>query len=1434
MKKRITKRIIAALLVIALALPMLPAPALAQGQTSALPGTCPCCGKAAEAIEWSVLTPALFENNRITANCHVTMDRNVELTGQVEIATDAYLLLDLNGFRLTAAGGGRVFHVNGGALTVFDSSAEKTGTIVGGDVSATGAANYGGGTIRLNGGAFTLHSGTVTGGKAAQGGNLYVDQNSTATIAGGTVRDGFAAGMDSSSGRGGNIYALGAVEISGDARILKGYAQYGSGNSGRGGNLFVQGAAVTVSGNAVLAHGYADGRGGNLLLNSGATLFLRENAEIYGGVAKSYGNNIDVMTSHLNVSGGTVYGSPVGGGKNNVNFYKAASTLTITGGKLYGKIAVVAGMAINISGDPYVEQLYLPTGALVIPGTFEKGAWVGLEVAAEDKTFTGPLTDYSSYKYFFSYDKEGLTWYHKATDNSLYLTNGTPCQCCGEDVVDIQWTELEKQTELTDGHYKLTGDVTLTQTDSILVEGQVTLDLNGHILTGSGKADIFQVAAGSTFNVTDMSSGGLGFVKGNGHRALYMTNADAVTNLYGGSLTGSVTGDNVYGGTAYLSNGSVLNIYGGAVTNGFSQDHGGNIFARGGATVNLYGGAIANGLISGGIKESGSGIFVGNGANVYITGAETTMNIYDGLVDTGINESSAGGNIFINSGASCYMYGGTVENGGAIERGANIYVGGGTETKDSLFYMFGGTITMVDTAPGTYNSIYRKGDKTSLMIWGGKISAHQDLTSFIAPCACYKKSDVTYTVWNYGHKEGTCDETCPMELAWGKDFTKALNTGSHDYVVSDDNTCACSLCGKVYYDKNMVCLVGDQAYADIHTALAACSANSVLRLLKDLTTTELVVGEKVTLDLNGYTLTADAITAATGHIIDATNGKGLLRCDSLALNSANAQLPVKLEEGIRFSAMTPDVTLERLKEDVVRIRFTFRESSADTILDELILAGNTDLSVELKLTWTKDGEAKERIYVCDRALLNKYAQKWDGRRYVVTITCGEGISDLTCAVQINSVGAGNVTPATTPLKNVAMINQKLTWDVINSFPLKTKDMTVAEMRQLCVDFMAFTKTFVWTPDQTVNFKRSGNGGSDSMEQGQLYGGLPYVGLGSGNVYRMMDYIDPATGLVDMEKAVPALKNGGTLATADMKFFGSQCSESVYWAWGRVMNSTNYSWTYSVTPYNGFILLGDIRIDDITSWSSAYNTDVACAENGRQTMYGGYAQLQKADGLVYYVKSGTDNAAGHLVMAYSDAYVVYNADGTINGDESYVLLIDQHQKWTEATNAAGDTFQHKNNVGVKHTFKKLYDSGYIPFTFAEFLGQASIEDTQVQLTKDKTAVISGTIRESDRVYVTDLTTDTLAWNDIFASNVQSNYGVVDVYVSLYTDAGREFYRHAVRSSAAGNKNLAMEASGEMVTVWQLADIAENRSYSGKIEVQLGTGERVVIFDGTITT
>ena len=1455
------RRIFTFLLALVLTFGVLPPTVFSAGYTTNAQVTCPSCGLANGDIVWT----AWEGETTIADDRHLQLKKDVSLTEQITVTGN--LLLDLNGYTLTAAKQDRAFYVSGGTLTVIDSSAEGGGAIKGGDVSSNGAtdnANAGGAIYVNSNGALNLYSGTVKGGYAVTGGNIHCAKGTTLNIYGGVVRDGYAVAIDGSTGRGGNIYTSATTVISGNAQILNGIAQYGTGNSGRGGNLFVHNNCQTViKGNAIVAGGYAGYRGGNILINYASTLTIQEKAEIYGGTARKYANNVDVMTSTLNMEGGTIYGSPAGGCKTNIIVYNTSSVFNITGGKIYGRVEALAGMTINISGKPYVEHLYLPctiengeetARALITPGTFEEGAWVGLEVQAEDQTFTGPLEDFSSYLYFFHYDKQGLTWYHRKTDNALYLTTGNPCSCCGEDVAptDIEWIDLSsfervENPTLTPGHYVLTGNVNVDDWEYPSpitvdgVEGYVTLNLNGFTLTGSGISETFEILPGSTFNIVDnwvkqyhdgisAEDATQGVLKGNGTRAIKAAGAGTTVNIYGGIITGNVKGDNNYGGTARISDSAVLNIYGGALENGTSEDHAGNIHITGGATVNLYGGTISGGTVTGGTDAEGA--FSGNGGNIYITGRGTTLNIYGGAITGGKNLVSSGGNIMVNSGADVYMYDGVIEDGGAKKYGANIYVNGSTGSGDNVkysrFYMYGGSFGAVNTEIANINGISRGNTNHPIKIYNGTVYTTQNVSAYVGDCACYRvEEDATY-FWNYGHNEKVCDVTCHVEEAWGKGYIKALNTGVHDYVVSGSK-CTCAVCGYSFAANDLAAVSGGRVYESLTDALKKADQDSAVTLLGNVTEDEIAVTNNVTLDLNGFTLTANAFTSVGGNIVDTSGGDGLLVCDSVSLADENAHLPVAFSEGLRFSSITPDHTLERLDNDTVRIRFTFRERSYDTRLDDWIKAGNKDIQVQLYLTWTDSaGKTKSMTYVCDHSLLVKYAEKWNSRRYVATITSVSDVKDLTCTVQVSSTAASGVTVAATTLKNVAYINQTLSWEAINSYPLKEKDWTVQEMRQHCVEFMEFTKTYLWTPDETVNYIRNASGSADTMSQGEVYGGLPYVGVASGNCYRMMDYIDPETGLLDMEKALPALAYKDSLTMADLKYFGSQCSIAVYWAWGRVMNSADYQWTASVVPKNDFIILGDIQVPDIDSWSLAYNTKACIADNGEQTMYEGYAQLQMADGLVYWT------TAGHLVMAYTDAHVVRKSDGTIDGDKSYIYLIDQGQSWKTLTNEEGDTFKHKDGINEKYTFKKLMSNGYIPFTFKEFLGEASIEDTMVHLVKDGTYLVSGTIRESDRAYVTTKTTDTLAWDDIFTSRVRSNYGVVDVYVSLYNTAGEEFYRHAVRTGTAGNKNLAMAESGAEVTIWQYANVAKNRSYDGKIEVQLATGERVVIFDGTITT
>ena len=965
------------------------------------------------------------------------------------------------------------------------------------------------------------------------------------------------------------------------------------------------------------------------------------------------------------------------------------------------------------------------------------------------------------------------------------------CPCCGKNISAISWSALPSSKVIPAGHYRLSKNATMTQYQT--VESNVTLDLNGCTLTTASNKRAFYVSSG-TMHVLD--SVGTGSIVGGGTSAdsggLFRVRSGATLNIYSGTFSGGKVGPDAVGGNLRVE--GTFNLYGGTITSGLTtDDHGGNISLSGG-TVNIYGGTVENGQTFGG----------GRGGNFYVTSAGR-LNVYGGTITGGIS-AGKGGNIFAYSGATIAIYGGRIDKGVSDGGGNDIYIAGEKDGKYSSLEIYGGII-----GDGT-DDLIQYSENNPITIYNGQF--FQDVSAYLADCACMNG----YTVWNYGHAEGICDASCPFVEA--SKNVAVFYTGEHYFVGdSQPNTCHCTHCGYVY------CNPDAMAVADGKPCTTLTDVTGNTDLLSDATVEELVVTG--TLNLNGHTLNAQTVVAATGDIIDVTQGQGLLKADSLSLAEKNPQLALSCDAGVRFVSMTPDTTLERLDDNTVRVRFVFEEKAAETMVDDLIKAGNTDVSVEFYLTWTNSaGQSKEKTYVCAPELLQKYAQKWDGRRFVATITGVENVTNLTCTVRLSANG---VTYSDTTLKNYEAIKNVLSWENINSYPLKTSDMTVDEMRQLCVDFFEYSKTFLWTPDEDVDYVRNSSGTKDSMEQGTIYGGMPYVGNASGSPYRMMDYIDPVTGLVDMKKALPSLANGGTLDMADLLYFGSQCAKTASLGWCRVINSANLNATMYFVPSQGVILLGNIEMDEsISYWTSSYQTTTVCKANGEQVMYEAYAQLQKADGLVQYT------TAGHVIMAYSDAVVVRNADGTINGKESYVNIIHQAQKWTDQENEYGDQYQMKSSVNTKMTFASLYSGVYIPFTFREFHGQAEIAETILNISDaDGNILIRGVISEEDRSVQITNQTENLTFSQLQAATLKSNYGISDVYVVLYNERGQEIYRYAVRNYAVCRQTLALKENDGNVTIWQYAEPETGKTYQAQIIVQCATGERPTLYSGQLT-
>ena len=381
--------------------------------------------------------------------------------------------------------------------------------------------------------------------------------------------------------------------------------------------------------------------------------------------------------------------------------------------------------------------------------------------------------------------------------------------------------------------------------------------------------------------------------------------------------------------------------------------------------------------------------------------------------------------------------------------------------------------------------------------------------------------------------------------------------------------------------------------------------------------------------------------------------------------------------------------------------------------------------------------------------------------------------------------------------NVPTINDKLTWEKINSFPIKTTDMTIEEARTLCVEFMRFSKTALYIPNANITYQLNPTGTMDKMVKGQIYGGLPYVGLGGcSSIYRVMDYIDEETGVVDMTN--PQLNPG---------LFGSHCSSQTYWAWGRVINSVGHAFTWDIIQNKGYLRVGPYTYDDNQPrFTDTFSTYAICEQNGTQVMCESYAQMQPADGVVNY------RGGGHVMMISSTPVVVYYENSTIiDPAKSYVTVLDQHQGWEEMTNDAGDTFTAKVNVDGKFTFNDLYSKGYIPFTYAEFTGEKPIEETE---------------------YGFSFTGETVTLDELFVQTATSNFGISDVYVTIRNEKGEDLYRHVTRAHEAGHKELKLVREGN--TAFSEGDLSQlNGTYPIEVKAQLSTGERPVIYSGKIT-
>ena len=365
---------------------------------------------------------------------------------------------------------------------------------------------------------------------------------------------------------------------------------------------------------------------------------------------------------------------------------------------------------------------------------------------------------------------------------------------------------------------------------------------------------------------------------------------------------------------------------------------------------------------------------------------------------------------------------------------------------------------------------------------------------------------------------------------------------------------------------------------------------------------------------------------------------------------------------------------------------------------------------------------------------------------------------------------------------------RLSAEKIASFPIANSSMTEDELRKLCVDFFRFSQTFAWTPSETWDYTIGSSSAKHHMTQGVVYGGFPYL-HGAGNVYRMLEFYNEETGEVNMEEA-----------GKNQRLFGNFCSYGSGWGFSRVVNSATHELTQDMVPKNGYIPLGSYKMNTDLKEFPENETVAICQDNGQQVMFESYALLKPADALVYYT------TGGHIIMV-SSVHVVKNADGTVNGEESYVTFIDQATAWWDGKLENGNTYKVQGGVDKKASFSKLFKTSYIPYTFAEFLGTDPVEPGEAKLDTDKT----------------ELTLD-----ELIAAKLSANYMISDVFIEFIDADGKTVDRKEIRSGYGGIMTVQMSKSVFAANCKKYAD----GNHSVRVTAQIGNGEKLTVWEGKL--
>ena len=647
--------------------------------------------------------------NAITDGANITLTADITLSEKLTIGNGQTVTIDMNGHKLSRSlsaneNYGMVIYVNGGNLTIDDSSSDKSGSIEGGrSYNGAGILCESGSTLIVNGGTFTNNDVSRTeSGNQGRGGAIFMNPNTTLTINGG-VFDG------NSAYQGGAIYLDDNSTVSGTVATatISGAEFKNCWVTGDGGAIYNQGK-LTVSNCTFTGNKSTDGGGiyndsGAQLTSNGSTYTSNSVTEHGGGGMTNYGT--------LTVNGGTF--------TNNSGIGNGGGIWTNQNISMKGLVTIK-----DNTGNGGSNNLYLAGSSVInVTGEFDSDTRIYVSLENYNRKFTsgfgtyhGPMSNFPTSDCFKA-DIEGVS----VSLNGFELE----LNASGIFYQDHEWTGSD-----TDGHVVAT---------TKLYSGDYTNYSNSEGVS----AGWYLLSGTKTYSTRPSIQGDVKFVLADGcnvefEEGIYIEDGSTLT-IYGqsddsGKLRctgdgGSTTqGDAAIGGNNKVVGGNLV-IHGGDIYAYPYHDNaagigGGNGESSGMRSVTIYGGTIeAKG------RANGAGIGMGLNNNTW-----PTVTIYGGTVTTKGGDFAAGIGGGQNRGnGTVKIYGGTINATGGASSGSDgggAGIGGGREgDQDYPIYIYGGTVTATagrrasGIGGGGSTGQAAGGDGGIIEIYGGTVNA---------------------------------------------------------------------------------------------------------------------------------------------------------------------------------------------------------------------------------------------------------------------------------------------------------------------------------------------------------------------------------------------------------------------------------------------------------------------------------------------------------------------------------------------------------------------------------------------------------------------------------------------------------------------------------------------------------------------------------------